>query len=145
MRHKKFLVLLISMTYASIIFADVQTQTTVSTAVPDIVPTSTVTQPVTVVTTTTKDDSTPTPADEEIITVIYGKFNKTPALIGTALTASSLHGIVTINGTVTAQAQADAAIDAVKTIPGVQSVRSNITVTTNPNLNQPTPSSTAKY
>jgi osmotically-inducible protein OsmY len=90
--------------------------------------------------TTTTTTSTTVNPDDSIVSAVYDKFHKNPALIGTSLTVTSLNGIVTINGTVTAQAQADAAIADAKTIVGVNSVRSNIKVTTNPDLTSPAPS-----
>jgi hypothetical protein len=84
------------------------------------------------------------PVDDEIVTAVYAKFAKTPALIGTEITANSVNGIVTLNGTVTAQSQADAAVEAAQSIGGVKGVRSTINVTTNPDLNKPAPL-TPKY
>lgn len=69
--------------------------------------------------------------DDEIKGAIYSKYAKDAALIGTSLTVDSKDGSVTISGTVTAQSQADEAVIAAKSIKGVQSVRSDITVTTN--------------
>jgi osmotically-inducible protein OsmY len=74
--------------------------------------------------------------DDDIVSSIYAKYAKDPALIGTTLTVSSQNGIVSVTGTVTAQSQADEASIAAKSIAGVKDVRSTIKVTTNPNLNQ---------
>jgi osmotically-inducible protein OsmY len=94
--------------------------------------------PTTQATTTYSTTSTTvSSADEGIVTDIYAKYTKEPALIGTSLTVNSENGIVTISGNVTAQAQADAAMIAAKSIAGVKDVRSAITVTTNPDLNNP--------
>lgn len=75
--------------------------------------------------------------DQDIVTAIYAKFAKDPALIGTTITAVSQIGVVTLSGTVTAQSQADAAAIDAKSVPGVKDVRSTINVTTNPDLNKP--------
>jgi len=136
---------LIMMTFAGILlyysfsFADTQTTTSITNT-----PASNVinnngaetSQSSTIITTVTKDTSTPTPADDKIVSAVYAKFSKTSALIGTNLTVTSLNGIVTIEGIVTSQSQADAAVEAAKSIKGVDDVRSNITVTTNPDLNK---------
>lgn len=120
--------------YTSTSLADMQTQTTVTTTPPIIKGT----QPSTTITTTATSDATPSTADERIMNMVYDKFHKTPALIGTSLTVTSSKGIVTVSGTVTGQSQADAAVEAAKSIAGVEGVRSEITVTTNPDLNHPT-------
>lgn len=74
--------------------------------------------------------------DGHIITAVYNKFAKVSALFGTSLTVSCENGVVTISGTVISQSQADAAIEAAKSVPFVRSVRSNINVTTNPGFNK---------
>lgn len=79
------------------------------------------------------------PIDDDIVTAVYAKFAKAPALIGTTITASSVNGVVTLNGTVTGQSQADAAVEAAKSVGGVKDVRSSIKVTTNPDLNKAAP------
>lgn len=91
----------------------------------------------TTVTTTTIPVDVSTPEDDNIVTLVYTKFAKVSALIGTSLTVKSVNGIVTVSGMVTAQSQADAAAEAAKSVPGVKDVRSNIKVTTNPDLNKP--------
>jgi hyperosmotically inducible periplasmic protein len=88
-------------------------------------------------TTTTTTTSVSNLSDEQIISAIYSKFAKEQALIGTALNVSSQGGFVSINGTVTAQAQAEAAASAASSVKGVKGVRSYITVTTNPDFNKP--------
>ena len=100
-------------------------------------PSQTTTNTTVTTTTTTNNPDTPTPMDQDIITAIYQKFSHTQALIGTALTVTSLNGMVMINGTVTAQSQADAALEAAKAIANVKDVKTNIQVITNPELNKP--------
>jgi len=139
MKNKIKSILILSMTYVGLSYADVQIQTTVTT--PPIVKGN---QPLTITTTTTTD-ATPSATDERIMNMIYDKFHKTAALIGTALTVNSSKGTVTISGTVTSQSQADAAVDAAKSIPGVEGVTSNITVTTNPDLNHPKNPTSTRY
>lgn len=122
--------------YSAVAIADQTTTSTVTSV--DTVDTTTIAPAATTTTTTTTttpDPNTPTPQDDAIVTAAYNLFNKAPALIGTALTVSSLNGIVTVSGTVTSQSQADAAVEAAKSIAGVRDVRSAITVTTNP-INQ---------
>jgi osmotically-inducible protein OsmY len=83
-----------------------------------------------------------TARDDDIVSAIYTKYAKNAALIGTSLTVGSQNGIVTISGNVTAQSQADAAIQDAKSIAGVKDVRSTINVTTNP---KPAPPAAPKY
>jgi BON domain len=87
-------------------------------------------------TTTTIPSNIPSPADEAVISAVYDKFSKAPALIGTSLTVTSQNKVVTISGTVTAQSQADAAIDAAAAVVGKENVRPDIKVTTNPGFNK---------
>lgn len=82
---------------------------------------------------TTTTSTTSSSVDDDIVSAVYTKYAKDPALIGTTLTVSSQNGIVTVSGTVTAQSQADEASIAAKSVNGVKDVRSNIKVTTNPN------------
>lgn len=124
--------------FTSAAFAVVETQSSVN-----IPPTNSPNAPnegTTITTTvTTTPDNAPSPEDEAIISAVYDKFKKAPALIGTSLTVTSTNKVVTISGTVTAQSQADAAIEAAATVVGKSYVRSNIKVTTNPDFNkQPT-------
>ena len=76
--------------------------------------------------------------DDDIVSAVYAKYAKDPALIGTTLTVSSQNGIVIIGGTVTAQSQADEASIAAKSVNSVKDVRSSINVITNPSFNKPT-------
>jgi len=85
---------------------------------------------------TTTTSTTTTSNDDNIVSAVYAKYAKDPALIGTTLTVSSQNGIVSINGTVTAQSQADEASIAAKSVEGVKDVISTINVTTNPNFNK---------
>src|ERR1700687_2834766 len=55
---------------------------------------------------TTTTSMTSNSIDDDIVSAVYAKYNKEPALIGTTLTVSSQNGIVTVSGTVTAQSQA---------------------------------------
>lgn len=131
------IILLSSM--CSCVFAQTETHSsTVTSTTGGAAPTNTPNESTTYTTTTTT--STTVNHDQTIVAAIYAKFNKNPALIGTSLTVTSVDGIVTINGTVTAQAQAEAAITDARSIAGVSSVRSNIYVTTNPVLTSPAPS-----
>lgn len=75
--------------------------------------------------------------DDTIVSAIYAKYAHDSALIGTALTVNCQNGIVSLNGSVTAQSQADEAVIVAKSINGVKDVRSFITVTTNPHINNP--------
>lgn len=111
-----------------------QTGTPTTTATPVIVTPPTTTNATTTTTTTTQVVDTDTP----IVSGIYSLFAKSAALIGTNLTVASKDGMVTITGSVTAQAQADEALRLAQTVPGVKDVQSNITVTTNP-VAPPTP------
>ena len=90
----------------------------------------------TTITTTTTTNINTTSAhndnDDKIVSAIYTKYAKDPALTGTQITVTSQNGIVTLNGTVTGQAQADEAVIAAKSVNGVKDVRSAILVTTNP-------------
>lgn len=88
-------------------------------------PNSTTTQSTTVTTTTVND------ADAGISSAIYAKYAKDSALIGTDISVNSVNGVVTLNGSVTAQSQADEAVEVAKAIAGVKDVRSSIIVTTN--------------
>lgn len=130
--------------FCSVIFAE--TGTSVSTTIIKTSPPSAAPAAIeketshTTITSTTFPGS---PADDAIVSAVYAKYAKDPALIGTSLTVTSQNGIVTVNGTVTAQSQADAASIAAKAVAGVKDVRSNIHVTTNPNLNKSAPR--AKY
>ncbi len=102
-----------------------------------VITTPAATQPLnTTVTTTTVPIGVSTAEDDRIVVDIYRTYSSVSALIGTSLNAKSVNGIVTISGTVTSQSQADAAISAAKTVPGVKDVLSNISVTTNPDLNR---------
>lgn len=123
---------------SSAIFADAGTSTsstvTNTSTTPDNTTNSngnTTTQSITYSTTTS---TTSNSKDDDIVSAIYAKYAKDPALIGTTLTVSSQDGIVTINGSVTAQSQADEASIAAKSVVGVKDVRSNVNVTTNPGL-----------
>jgi hypothetical protein len=135
MKLLNIMLLIVISLYCSTIFAEVQTTTTIeNTAAPSavIAPPVATAPATTTVTTVTKDSSIPSPADDNIVSAVYTKFSKTAALVGTNLTVTSLNGTVTINGIVTAQVQADAALEAAQSIPGVNDVKSNIKVTTNP-------------
>lgn len=120
--------------YCCILFAHAQTTTGPVKTIPPLPSTITTDNQSTTIIITPKS-----PIDDDIITAVYAKFAKTPALIGTKITANSVNGVVTLNGTVTAQSQADAAVEAAKTISAVKDVRSEIVVTTNPDLNKPNP------
>lgn len=133
-----FVITCLMMSYCTDIFADVQPSTSSSV-------TNTITSggggssspPVQATTYTTTVSTTSSSIDDDIVTAVYAKYAKDPALIGTKLTVSSQNGIVTVSGTVTAQSQADEASIAAKSVTGVKDVRSNINVTTNPNPYQP--------
>lgn len=88
---------------------------------------STTTQSTTQVTTVKQVN----PTDSAIISNIYDKYKLEAALIGTNLIVTSEEGVVKIEGTVTAQSQADAAVQAARSIIGVKDVVSNIHVLTN--------------
>ena len=88
-------------------------------------------------TTTKSSTTTSNSIDDDIVSAVYAQYAKDAALFGTTLKVSSQNGIVTVNGTVTSQSQADEASIAAKTVKGVKDVRSNITVTTNPNPYKP--------
>lgn len=77
--------------------------------------------------------------DDKIVTIIYSKYAKDPALIGTNLNVTCVDGIVTISGTVVSQSQADEAVIAAKSVAGVKDARSSINVTTNPATNTQSP------
>lgn len=110
--------------------AETQTSTTTTTIQNDIIQPAPQT---TTTTTTVKSETTTAPneVDTAIMNAIYNKFAKESALIGTALTVTSANGIVTLQGTVTSQSQADQAILVAKSITGVKSVNSQINVKTN--------------
>lgn len=90
-------------------------------------------------TTTTTTTTVNNINDDNIVSAIYAKYAKDSALIGTKLTVNSKNGIVTLEGTVTAQSQADEAVILAKSINGVKDVRSSINVITNPQGNLPPP------
>jgi len=89
-------------------------------------------------TSTTTSTTIVTSYDTNIIAAVYDKYAKDPALIGTNLTVGSQNGVVSVSGTVTAQSQADQAVIAAKSVPGVKDVKSFIHVTTNPGFNNQT-------
>jgi osmotically-inducible protein OsmY len=125
---------------SSVIFADAGTSSTSSIVTNSLTPNgagnSNGNAAVQSTTYTTTTSTTVSSKDDDIVSAVYAKYVKDPALIGTALTVSSQNGIVTIDGTVTAQSQADEASIAAKSIAGVKDVRSSISVTTNPSLNK---------
>ena len=85
---------------------------------------------------TTQVNNGPSPMsepDQHIVAIIYDKYAKSAALVGTAIKAVSQNGMVTLSGNVTAQSQADEAVNIAKTTAGVSDVNSQITVTTNNN------------
>ena len=130
------IVIVYVMFFSSAIVAGTSTSSTVTntqTAPVAVTNSNGTTQMSTTYSTTTS--TTSNSKDDDIVSAVYAKYAKDPALIGTALTVNSQNGVVTINGTVTGQAQADEASIAAKSISGVKDVRSNINVTTNPNLN----------
>jgi len=119
---------------------------TVVSAQTDVIRTQTVTthvspideiNPPTETTTYTTTTTTVRTRDEEIVSNIYARYAREPALTGTQLTVGSRNGIITINGTVTAQSQADEAVNEALAVAGVKDVRSNIQVITNPDVNRP--------
>ena len=85
---------------------------------------------------TTTTSTTTNSSDDDIVSAVYAKYAKDPALTGTGLTVSSQNGVVSVSGTLAAQSQADEASIAAKSIPGVKDVRSTINVITNPNPNR---------
>lgn len=116
----KKITIMLSLFYCAALLADTQITTTTN-VIQDSNKTS-------VITTTTTNPS----LDEDIVSAINAKYAKDAALIGTTLIVSSKDGIVTLSGSVTAQAQADEAVQVAKSIPGVKDVRSSINVKTNP-------------
>jgi osmotically-inducible protein OsmY len=72
--------------------------------------------------------TTPAPADIAIVKNIQGNIAKDNTLKGFNITPSSQQGIVTLDGTVDTQAQADAAVNDIKKVSGIKSVKSNIIV-----------------
>lgn len=135
----KSLIILLSLLSCTAIFADDITSTTSS----ETTTSSGATNGINNGNTTTKSTvtrSTTTSVnsnDDAIVSAIYARYAKDSALIGTALTVSCKNGIVTLNGSVTAQSQADEAVIVAKSISGVNDVRSSINVKTNPTLNVP--------
>jgi len=128
--------------FSSIIFADEQTSTSSTITNTSTSPANatnnnkdTATQSTTY---TTTNSSTSNSRDDDIVSAIYAKYAKEPALLGTALTVSCQNGVVSISGTVTAQSQADEASIAAKSVSGVKDVKSSISVTTNPGPNKQT-------
>jgi len=125
------------LSFCSIVFAETSTSVS-STVTTTPINNTNNTDKTSLSTTFTTTTTSPTnPKDDDIVSAVYAKYAKDPALIGTTLTVSSQNGIVTVSGTVTAQSQADEASIAAKSIAGVKDVRSTINVTTNPNLNHP--------
>jgi len=93
--------------------------------------------------TTTSTTTSVNDVDANIVTAIYAKYKKDATLTGTEITATSNNGIVTLDGTVTMQSQADEAIQVAKSIPNVKDVRSTINIKTG--LKTPTTTNAPKY
>ncbi|MFZ2316014.1 MAG: BON domain-containing protein [Gammaproteobacteria bacterium] len=133
MKTKHLLMMIAFSSFTSYAIADEMTTVTKTVVAPPVVQlqqdgvNSTTTQSTTQVT-TVKQVS---PADAAIIANIYNRYKIEAALIGTNLVVTSEDGIVKVEGTVTAQSQADAAMQAAKSISGVREVVSNIHVLTN--------------
>lgn len=136
MSLKNIILLILIVLAATVIFAEEAGTSTSSSLTNTTTSNDNPTQSTTYTTKTTTISTTSNSIDDDIVSAVYAKYNKDPALIGTTLTVSSQNGIVTVSGTVTAQSQADEASIAAKSINGVKDVRSNIIVTTNPNLNK---------
>ncbi len=90
-------------------------------------------------TTTTTTTTIVHDVDADIVSAINAKYANDAALIGTDIQVSSKKGVVTLNGSVTMQSQADEAVDVAKSIPAVKTVLSNINVKTNPKQVKPIP------
>lgn len=121
-----------------LVFAETGTSTSTTvnvTTTPATVPDSNANTATTSSTTTTST-TTVTSSDTNIIAAVYDAYAKDAALIGTNLTVGSQNGVVSISGTVTSQSQADEAVIAAKSVPGVKDVKSSIHVTTNPSFNK---------
>lgn len=70
-------------------------------------------------------------SDADITSALQKKIAEDTSLSGTVIKISTHNAVVTLDGTVQTQAQADTAVHLAKLIPGVQSVQSNLVVTSN--------------
>lgn len=68
--------------------------------------------------------------DAGLISGVQGKIAQDNLLKDFNISVSSTEGVVTLNGTVNSQAQADAALNAARSVEGVSDVKSNIIVKT---------------
>lgn len=127
--------------FSSVIFAEAGTSTSSTVTNTSTTPTNGNGKTTESTTYSTTTSSTSNSSDDDIVSAIYSKYAKESALTGTTLTVSSQNGVVTISGTVTAQAQADEASIAAKSVAGVKEVKSSVNVITNPGANKSVPTS----
>ena len=71
--------------------------------------------------------------DTVLAETIQQKLTKTPSLDGQAISAASVEQVITLQGSVDTQSQADAAIAIAKSVKGVKKVNSQLTVKGSPN------------
>jgi osmotically-inducible protein OsmY len=109
------------------LYAEVGTSTSTTVTKSATNGTNTNKETITTTTTTTTIDT-----DAGIVSAIYTKYAKDSALIGTDITVTSQNSFVVLEGNVTMQSQADEAVQAAKSVPGVKDVKSNISIKTNP-------------
>ena len=67
-------------------------------------------------------------ADTNIMTSVSGSIAQDNNMSGSNITVSCEDGVVSLNGTVISQAQADTAVNDAKQVAGVKDVKSNISV-----------------
>lgn len=137
-KMNKKLMLISVVLFSMSVFAEEKSSTTITNVSTTGVNPSTNTISKTSSTTVSTSTTTmPDAKDDDIVSAVYAKYAKDQALIGTHLTVTCKNRMVTVSGTVTAQAQADEAIIAAKSVPGVKDALSNINVITNPGFNKP--------
>lgn len=66
--------------------------------------------------------------DQDITDAVNSRISQDTALSGTHITASSNNGVITLNGDVTSQSQADEAVSIARNTSGVKDVTNNIKV-----------------
>lgn len=81
-------------------------------------------------------------SDADITSALQKKIAEDTSLSGTVIKISTHNAVVTLDGTVITQAQADTAIQLAKLIPGVQNVQSNLVVTSNTDTTNTTTTTT---
>lgn len=85
------------------------------------------------------------PTDDSLTTEVKTKMDQDATLKGLNITVSTQDGVVTLNGNVKTQVEANSAIAAAKSVPGVKDVKSNMSVNNDISNTENTDTSNLSY